>query len=78
MPTPNQRAISICDALVNTTSTAGQRQRLLAAFGSAPEFIQAIREFVLFRITSSEAAAPVAEAQSVAAQSVASDFQEGV
>lgn len=76
MPTPNQRAIAICDALVNATSTVGQRQRLLAAFGSAPEFIQAIREFVLYRITNSEAAAPVAQAQSTAANSVTADFQE--
>lgn len=76
MATPNQRAISICDALVNGTSTTGQRQRLLDAFGTASEFIQAIREFVLFRITNSEAAAPVAQAQSAAAASVTNDFQE--
>lgn len=76
MATANQRAIAICDAIVNGTSTTGQRQRLLAAFGTAPDFIQALREFVLFRITNAESAAPVAQAQSNAAASVLADFQE--
>lgn len=77
MATPNQRAIAICDAIVNGTSTTGQRQRLLNAFGTAPDFIQAIREYVLIRIASAEAAGPVTQAKTAAEASVAADFQEG-
>lgn len=76
MATPNQRAIAICDALVNGTSTAGQRQRVLDAFGTATDFIQVIREFVLHRVTESEAQAPVAQAKDAVTASVAADFQE--
>jgi hypothetical protein len=76
MATPNQRAISICDALVNGVSTAGQRQRVLAAFGTAPDFLVEIRRFVLNRVISTEAAAPVAQAESQVSIAVAAEFQE--
>lgn len=76
MATPNQRAIAVCDALVNGTSTAEQRQRLLAAFGTAPDFMQAIREFVLFRIATTESAGAIADAQNSATASVSTIFQE--
>lgn len=76
MPTPQLRAAAICDALVNGTSTAEQRQRVLDAFGTPADFLQVIREFVLHRITESEIQAPVAQAKGVVAASVAADFQE--
>lgn len=46
MATPNQRALAILDALLNTTSTVSQRNRVLAAFGSAENYIR-----IMFALT---------------------------
>lgn len=76
MATPNQRAVAIIDALVNGTSTAPQRQRMLAAYGSAETFIQEVREAALTRIRNTEAAAPVAAARQQVEVDVNAAFPE--
>lgn len=76
MATANQRAIAICDALVNGTSTADQRQRVLAAFGSAEQFIRDIRRYVLERVQGTEEAMPVAQARQSVADDINTDFAE--
>lgn len=76
MATVNQRAAAIADALVNGTSSAGQRQRLLAAFGNADGFIQELRHFILTRISNTEAAGPVATARSSVENDVSAAFPE--
>lgn len=76
MATVNQRAIAICDALVNGTSTADQRQRILAAFGSADSFIKETRRWVLSSLINTEASAPVTAARQLVEQDIATDFAE--
>lgn len=76
MATFNQRAISICDALVNGTATVEQRQRVLAAFGSAENFLRDIRRHVLGHVQHHEAQAGVASAWQAASASVDSGFTE--
>lgn len=45
MATPAQRAISALDAQLNTVSTVTQRQRVVAAFGSAENYIRALLDY---------------------------------
>lgn len=40
MATPNQRAVIILEALLNTSSTLEQRNRLLAAYGSSEAWLK--------------------------------------
>lgn len=54
MATPTANAISILNALVDGTSTAAQRQRAVAAFGSPEAFLAELRRFTKQRILSSE------------------------
>lgn len=54
MPTPLQRATAICDALVNTTATTQQKQRVQAAFGTADAFLREVRQFVISRVQQHE------------------------
>lgn len=54
MATPAQNAIAVLDALVDGTSTVAQRQRTVAAFGSAEAYLQSVRQFTKQRINSTE------------------------
>lgn len=72
MPTVAQRATAICDAILNTTATAQQKQRAQAAFGSAENFLREVRRFVISKI---EQAEEEAGKQATRAQ-VRNDFSE--
>lgn len=50
MATPAQRAVSVLDALLNTTSTVTQRQRLVAAFGTPENFLRMMREVTMNQV----------------------------
>lgn len=76
MATLNQRAIAICDALVNGTATTEQRQRVLAAFGSAEQFIRETRQYVLNRLEVHESQAPVSAARQQVVDGIKTDFTE--
>jgi hypothetical protein len=76
MATANQRAVAICDAIVNGTSTADQRQRVLSAFGSADVFLKEVRRWVLGNLILHEADALIRAAQQGVENDIASDFTE--
>lgn len=76
MATYNQRAIAICDALVNGTSTADQRQRVLAAYGTAENFVREVRRSILGRLSMFEGEVPMQQARNAVEQDIATDFIE--
>lgn len=87
MATYGQRAITICDALVNGTATATQRDRIAKAFAAtlppdatnaqiAEQFIKELRQYVIAKITSHETSADVTAIREAKAAQVPSDFPE--
>lgn len=87
MATYAQRAVAICDAIINAPATAEQRDRIARAFsvGMPPEatpgqiaerFVRELRGYVLDRIRQAEADAAVQAARDSVAADVAADFQE--
>lgn len=76
MATENQRGISICDALVNRTTTTQERSRLLAAFGTSGDFLRDVRRYVLGRVEQHEQTQPVAAARDAVTADVAASFTE--
>lgn len=87
MATYGQRAVTICDALVNGTATATQRDRIAKAFAStlppdatqaqiAEQFIKELRQYVLDRITAYETQAGITSLREQKAAQVPVDFAE--
>lgn len=87
MATPNQRALSIVEALINSASTASQRDRISAAFGEglpagststviSQKFISVLRGYVFQRVIDFEAGAGVETAKAAAATNVTASFPE--
>lgn len=87
MATYGQRAVSICDALVNGTASASQRDRIAKAFASslppdatqaqiAEQFLKELRQYVIDRITSFETQAGVTALREAKAAQVPADFAE--
>ncbi len=76
MPTVNQRAIAIVDAIINTTSTAGQRSRVVAAFDTAETLLAEVRALITDRVKAYESQASVIAAKTTSDAAVASGFTE--
>lgn len=87
MATHSQRALVICDALVNGTATTIQRQRIAAAFaGSLPpeatqaqiaeNFIKELRQYVIAKVISHETQASITALQESTAAQVPQEFSE--
>lgn len=87
MATYGQRAVAICDALVNGTASASQRDRIAKAFAAAlppdatqaqvaEQFVKELRQYVLDRITSYETQAGIATLRETKQLQVPLDFQE--
>lgn len=87
MATYAQRAVAICDALLNATATGTQRDRIAKAFAAslppeatqaqiAEQFIKEIRQYVLGRIQSYETDVGVSALRESKASQIISDFAE--
>lgn len=87
MPTYNQRALSIVNAIVNGTATASQSDRLAKAFaeGLPPEatnaqiseqFIKELKQYVIERITAYEIKTGVTALRDSKAAQVPLDFAD--
>lgn len=87
MATYAQRAVSICDALVNGAASASQRDRIARAFAAslppeatqaqiAEQFLKELRQYVIDRITSAETQAGVIALREAKAAQVPADFAE--
>lgn len=87
MATYGQRAVAICDTLVNGVATATQRQRIAAAFaGSLPpeatqaqiaeNFIKELRQYVIAKVISHETQASITALQESTAAQVPQEFSE--
>lgn len=87
MATFTQRAVTICDSLVNGTATASQRDRIAKAFAAglppdatqaqiAEQFIKVLRQYVLDRITATETDTGVVALRENKAAQVPIDFAE--
>lgn len=88
MATYGQRAVAICDALVNGTATPAQRDRIAKAFSAslqpeatqaqiAEQFIKELRQYVIDRIASHETLAGITALREAKAAQVPTDFADG-
>lgn len=87
MATYAQRAVSICDALVNGTATGTQRDRISKAFAAslppeatqaqiAEQFLKELRQYVLSRIQSYETDVGISALRESKASQIITDFAE--
>lgn len=76
MATAAARASSILDSLLNRAATAGERQRILAAFGTAEAWLKDLREHTLDRLKITESRTNVLAAEQTVATEVSATFAE--
>lgn len=87
MATYAQRAVTICDTLLNVPATNAQRDRIAKAFASAlpsdatqaqiaEQFIKELRQYVLSRVQAYETDVGVAALRDTKAAQVILDFAE--
>jgi len=87
MPTYNQRAIAIADALVNGTATTDQRARIGAAFSASlppgatqaqisEQMVREVRGMVIDRVLAFETAAGMSAVRLAKAAQLPLDFAE--